>query len=392
MPRPPLPVGTAGQIGYTEMSSGQVRARANFRDQDGVVRPVTRYGPSKAAAERRLKEALRDRRGPAGKGKITTESKFKDVAKLWLEEIDDADLADGSRETYERNLNRHVLKALGELRMQEIDVGTVDAFLKAIRARHGASASKNAKTVTSLVLGMAARHGALPSNPTRDVARIKAAKKDRVRALTVDETKDLLERIDVEAGMDPTSRQSDEMDLADVCRLMLGTGVRIGEALAIRCDVIDLDAGVVEINATIVRITGKGALLQERAKTDAGWRVIAVPDDIVELLRKRLAMSWPCNELGLIFPTAMGAVRNPTNVQRGLRVVSARIGDYEWVTSHVFRKTVATRLDEAGLSARAIADHLGHARPSMTQDVYMGRAVASAEPAKILGTIVRGDE
>jgi integrase len=54
------------------------------------------------------------------------------------------------------------------------------------------------------------------------------------------------------------------------------------------------------------------------------------------------------------------------------------------VTSHTFRKTVATRLDEAGLSAREIADHIGHDNPSMTQNVYMGRGVASAAAAKIL--------
>lgn len=44
-----------------------------------------------------------------------------------------------------------------------------------------------------------------------------------------------------------------------------------------------------------------------------------------------------------------------------------------WITSHSFRKTTATILDEAGPSARQIADQLGHARPSLTQDVYMGR-------------------
>jgi integrase len=47
-------------------------------------------------------------------------------------------------------------------------------------------------------------------------------------------------------------------------------------------------------------------------------------------------------------------------------------------------KTVATRLDEADLSAREIADHLGHARLAMTQDVYMGRGVASAAAAQVL--------
>lgn len=147
---------------------------------------------------------------------------------------------------------------------------------------------------------------------------------------------------------------------------------------------VDLEASVLEVNGTVVRLRGQGAVLQERTKSDAGWRVIALPDHVVELCRRRMGMAWPNNELGLLFPTAMGAVRNPSNVQRGLRAVLDRIGGYDWVVPHTFRKTVATRLDDAGLSARQIADHLGHAKPSMTQDTYLGRAVASAEAAKTL--------
>jgi integrase len=36
------------------------------------------------------------------------------------------------------------------------------------------------------------------------------------------------------------------------------------------------------------------------------------------------------------------------------------------VTSRSFRKAVATLVDDAGLSARIAADHLGHAKVSMT--------------------------
>lgn len=54
------------------------------------------------------------------------------------------------------------------------------------------------------------------------------------------------------------------------------------------------------------------------------------------------------------------------------------------ITSHVLRKTTATMLDHAGLSARAIADQLGHANPSLTQDVYLGRQVASTGAAAAL--------
>ncbi|GAB3434337.1 hypothetical protein GCM10027436_11370 [Actinophytocola sediminis] len=57
---------------------------------------------------------------------------------------------------------------------------------------------------------------------------------------------------------------------------------------------------------------------------------------------------------------------------------------YEWVTFRTFRKTVATLLDAAGLTARQIADILGHAHPSMTQDVYMGRGAPSRDGADAL--------
>ncbi len=46
---------------------------------------------------------------------------------------------------------------------------------------------------------------------------------------------------------------------------------------------------------------------------------------------------------------------------------------FPWATSHLFRKTVATLMDQAGLSSRAAADQLGHAITSMTTDVYFGR-------------------
>jgi len=62
---------------------------------------------------------------------------------------------------------------------------------------------------------------------------------------------------------------------------------------------------------------------------------------------------------------------------------------YARVTFRTFRKTVATLLDDAGLTARQIADILGHARPSMTQDVYMGRTSVSRVGADALSATLR---
>ena len=54
------------------------------------------------------------------------------------------------------------------------------------------------------------------------------------------------------------------------------------------------------------------------------------------------------------------------------------------MTSHAYRKTVATLMDAAGPSARQAADQLGHAKVSMTQNNFFGRKVARTGAAEVL--------
>jgi integrase len=54
------------------------------------------------------------------------------------------------------------------------------------------------------------------------------------------------------------------------------------------------------------------------------------------------------------------------------------------ISSHSFRKSLATLIDDAGLSARIGADHLGHAKVSMSQDRYMTRGRVHAKVAELL--------
>jgi len=246
---------------------------------------------------------------------------------------------------------------------------------------------------------------AVTVNPVRDApARLNTAAKKAPRALTRSETARLVELF-------RGSEHAVALDLPDLVDWMLATGCRIGEALAARHSVngdgrplLDLDAGTWEVNATVVRVRGEGLIVQPRPKTAAGWRVIALPDFAVRMLEHRRAAGE------IVFPTPLArGLRDPVNVSRHLRelldgfdcercagtgyqpgTVGARgrirctEGPWSWITSHTFRKTVATRLDEAGLSPRQVADQLGHANPSMTLDVYFGRQVVSAEVARVL--------
>jgi integrase len=74
----------------------------------------------------------------------------------------------------------------------------------------------------------------------------------------------------------------------------------------------------------------------------------------------------------MVFPSTAGTWRDPDNFRARWREVRDKLGVPD-ATSHSFRKTVATLIDDEGLSARIGADHLGHSRISMTQDTLLSQ-------------------
>jgi integrase len=169
-------------------------------------------------------------------------------------------------------------------------------------------------------------------------------------------------------------------DLPDLTAFMLATGARIGETLAVLWSEVDLERETVEITSTVIRVKGVG-LVRKRTKSRAGQRVLPLPSWAVAMLRRRFVENPRLDEP--VFPNDRGGFRDRSNVQRDLREARGT-EELAWVTSHSFRKTTATILDEAGLSSRLVADQLGHARPSMTQDVYLGRKQVSQRAAAAL--------
>lgn len=385
MGRPPLPVGTFGKIETKEIpaGSGKWRARTRFRDYDGTARPVTKWGRTAAQAERQLKKALTERTGPDD-GDLTPDMRVTALADRWLTEITaDDDMAPNTKRVYSLAVANYLKPAMGQLRVREVKVATIDRALAAVKANHGQGAAKTAKTVYSLVFGYAVRHGALPANPVRDAARVSSKRRKTVRALTVEEDAQMMDALRAD-------QRAVDLDLPDFVDWMLGTGMRIGEACAVRVGVnrdgeplLDLEHRTFEVNGTVIREKGVGLYVQERPKTAAGWRVLALPDYVIGMLERRdgeLRLSGPG---GVVFPSPRGRLRDPSNTSGDLREALDRIG-LGWVTSHTFRKTVATRLELAGFTPRQVADQLGHEKPSMTLDVYFGRKVVNAGAAAAL--------
>jgi integrase len=76
-----------------------------------------------------------------------------------------------------------------------------------------------------------------------------------------------------------------------------------------------------------------GLLIQERPKTDAGRRTIALPPQTLDLIRRRLARLPAAADPPMIFPSASGLLRDPNNASGDLRKALGRAG-FLWATSH----------------------------------------------------------
>ncbi len=138
-----------------------------------------------------------------------------------------------------------------------------------------------------------------------------------------------------------------------------------------------MDAGTVHINATVVRVTSAGLQIQPRTKTAGSERIPHLPPHLVRMIKRRPLNGHPPGPSGVIFTSPTGLIRESSNTQADLRQALNRVG-YPWVSSHVFRKTVASRLDDEGYGIRHVADQLGHSRPSTTMDYYLGRRALTA--------------
>lgn len=377
MPRLPIPVGSFGTISRVRLKDGTWTARAYVRDLDGERRLVSRRGRSGAAAERELKKALAERTAPA-RTTLGPTTRIRDVAERWYRDVQaDVDAGEKSPNTarlYRHYLDRHVLPGVGALRLGEATVARLDDFISAVGTRSGSGAAKACRSVLSGVMGYAARYGAIPTNPVRDIGRVRGTRRPvKARSLTIGECARWLAQLEAD-------RAAVRRDLPDLTRWFLATGVRIGEAIAVDWNAIDMERATVEIDYKILRVKGAGLLRVRRTKSDAGHRTLPLPLFAMRMLERRRAGTTADRPL---FPDAIGGWRDPTNLSRELREARGT-GEFAWVTSHVFRKTCATLLDEGDLSARQIADQLGHAKVSMTQDNYLGRRLTSRRTAQTL--------
>jgi len=263
MGRPPLPLGTWGKIRTYKIADRTWRAIANYKDFDGVTRPVERVGETKAKAANNLLEALRDRARRSSDGEIKPETKVHVAAEVWLKAIDESDKAARTKEEYRRTWNRYLASAIGQLRVHQVKVSTVNRVVTEVRDRHGRGAAAHVKVVLSGIFGLVVRHDALDENPVREIESVGRKKRKRER-LVNDKT------IGQVLGSFHASEDASRWDLVDMVDVLSGLGCRIGELLALTWDNLDFEQGTVTFRGTVIRVTAAGCWSRSTPRPSPG--------------------------------------------------------------------------------------------------------------------------
>jgi integrase len=271
-------------------------------------------------------------------------------------------------DNYERLLRLHVLPELGQVPLADLTPPILQAWVATLAekpSRGGKPLSSRTITYVRAILHAALEEafmtGAIPANPL-DRVRPPRQQPKLVESFTLKQVR----RLDEAA---------EHHRLRVLFAFLWQTGLRIGEALALRWEDVDLSRATLVVCRNLVEIRGR--MVEQAPKTAAGRREIALPQRTVEMLRQhrenqdaeRALRGDRWNQEGLVFPSEAGTALFRRNVQRAYHLLRERAGLPPYGI-HALRHTAASLWLQAGVGIREIAATLGHESPGFTAKVY----------------------
>jgi integrase len=314
-------------------------------------------------AERRRTGAI----GPAG---LTVSV----LLSHWLENVVTPNRAENTAASYGYAIRNHIVPHLGSVRLEQLHPRTIETWLAELLSKGaGDRTRQNAYTVLSAALSQAVRRGDLASNPCLRVEKPQARRQK----------------------VDPFLREEIDWILADsfegryaaLFRLAVSTGMRQGELFGLRPRDVDLRSATVSITRQAVECAGR-IVLQAYPKTDASNRTLSLTDATCILLgehRKAMLRRGRAGREFEFVASEGGVIRRSTFGSRIWRPMLERLEIRHRGFHHV-RHSFATVMLGDGVPLHVVARIMGHARPSVTSDLYahaipdqIGEAVESAQ-------------
>lgn len=351
-----------GEGSVFQRANGKWFASERWRDDSGRPRRTEISAKTKSEAKRKL----RDFQLNLSQGQVPVDSRM--TVQQWSETWIESTLRASSRRpstksTYETLIRRHIQPVLGHLTLRDLSVRHVERWLMDLQRSRSNSTARQVHNVLCMMLDTAVKHQMIRRNPAKVVPRPSPSRSEAV-AFTVDEIRSL---VDASTGD----------RLATFLTLLIYTGMRRGEALALRWSDVRLKGEVpfVHVGGTLSRIDGR--LVRTEPKTEAGRRAVPLVEPVVKALasaralqardKLRLGEAWSGSDW--VFTTEEGKPVDPRNALRWFYGVRDRAGIGKG-SLHSLRHSAASTLLEAGIPMPEIRDVLGHSSIAVTVDLY----------------------
>jgi integrase len=280
----------------------------------------------------------------------------------WLRTWVASNVGGKTADRYAEEAQRYIVPHIGDLQLQRLRPVAINEFYAKLLREGGANGSKlsprsvgNVHRLLRNALKRAVEWGIIARNPT-----------DAMRAPRCETAEvEILDEAGIKALLDKLRGSS----LYMVAVIGLSTGMRRGEMLALRW--MDIEGDKIRVERALEQ--SKRGLRFKATKTRAGKRTISIPAAVVTELRKyklEQQQRWLALGLGrirdddLVLATWHGQPRKPAALSKDWH------NEVKNVTLHALRHSHASQLIAAGMDVVSVARRLGHAKPSVTLNVY----------------------
>ena len=338
---------TNGEGSIRRRSDGRWEARImdGYRE-DGKPQIRYYYGKTKKEVREKLDSYLANQ---ASGLTLERDYIFRDWAQIWYEHHRD-NITPTTQENY-----RYTLKLLnahfGNRRLCEIKAFDVEQFLKKLRKEQRSdSCLAQSRAMLYMIFHKAVANDLMHKNPVAYADKLRSrGPKKRKDAFTAEEVKLLMCKL-----------PQDKMGIS--IRLMLGTGMRAQEVLALEPRFIAEDGSIIYIRQAINMV--KGTVTVGLPKSQKSSRDIPVPPNLrycaVRLRNTKDTYIWES-------PKNKGQPVNPSWFRDKFKSAISQIDGVRVLTPHSCRHTYVSQLQALGVSLETIQSIVGHADVDMTQ-------------------------
>jgi len=292
----------------------------------------------------------------------------------WLREYQYNKLKPASYDRLETTVRCHIIPAIGAKKMDKVTRDDVQGLVNALYYQNALSYSTVKKVYVAL--NACCKHalvdGTVLKNPCTGV--ILPSQGERTKQITAFSAEEIL--LLQNELMRKDEHGNDAYYYAPVFLLMLHTGMRMGETLALTWDDVDFTNHTVSVTKNSIMVKnrdqsgqssgGYEAAIQNSTKTASGNRVIPLnrkAEEALAELRKRKTSQY-------VVENSRGNTVLPSNLERSFHAVLQNCGLGKHGV-HVLRHTFASMLFGKGVDGKVISQLLGHASVKITYDIYV---------------------